>query len=247
MANKLSKAGIELIKKFEGVRLNAYKDSGGTWTIGYGHTGNVTEGQTITKTQANTMLKKDLERFEGYVNNLVKVELNQNQFDALVSFTYNVGPGALEKSTLLKKVNQNEFNEASEEFNIWVRSNGQVTQGLVNRRKEEQKLFLQPVMNTDPDKLETPKTTNQLAQEVIEGEHGNGKERKKNLGDKFEEVQKRVNDILIDEPKKAPTLINKLADEVIQGIHGSGRERMIALGDNYAKVQAEVTRRLRKK
>jgi len=142
MALKTGKKGLELIKKFEGCRLTAYKCPANVWTIGFGHTKGVTEGQTITKAQAEEFLKSDLKVYEGYVNKYVEVKLNQNQFDALVSFTYNCGPGNLKKSLLLTKLNDGDYKGAANEFPRWNKAGGKVLNGLVKRRKAEQELFL---------------------------------------------------------------------------------------------------------
>jgi lysozyme len=142
---KISKVGAVLIKKYEGCRLKAYKCPAGVWTIGYGHTGNVKEGQVITQAHADDLFDKDIQRFVDGVNNAVKVELNQNQFDALVSFAYNCGVGALQKSTLLQFVNKKQFVKASAEFAKWNKGGGKVLQGLVRRRNEEQALFDRPI------------------------------------------------------------------------------------------------------
>lgn len=142
---KISKQGIELIKKYEGLRLKAYKCPSNIWTIGYGHTKNVVKGMYITGKQAESFLKDDLKVFEEAVNSYVKVELNQNQFDALVSFSFNCGTGSLKKSTLLKKLNNKNYEEAANEFLRWNKSNGIVLEGLVKRRKEERELFLKSI------------------------------------------------------------------------------------------------------
>jgi lysozyme len=142
MVNKLSQIGINLIKKFEGCRLKAYKCPAGVWTIGYGSTAGVKEGQVITQQQADNLLEKDLQRFVDGVNKLVTVDLNQNQFDSLVSFAYNCGVGALQRSTLLEYVNKKQFEKASAEFDNWNKGGGKVLQGIVRRRDEEQALFL---------------------------------------------------------------------------------------------------------
>ena len=143
-----SKTGIELIKKFEGCVLKAYKCPAGVWTIGYGHTAGVKEGQTITKKEAEAYLKQDLTTFETVVSNLVTVAINQNQFDALVSFCYNLGPRNLRSSTLLKQINAGNFNGAAEEFDRWVYAGGKKLSGLVKRRAAEKALFLQPFITT---------------------------------------------------------------------------------------------------
>jgi lysozyme len=139
----VSTTGINLIKNFEGCRLTAYKCPAGVWTIGYGHTGNdVKEGLKITQEQAEEYLKKDLNSFELAVNNSVKITLSQSQFDALVSFSYNVGTGALKKSTLLKLLNKGNYKGAAEEFDKWIFAGGKKLSGLVKRRKAEKELFL---------------------------------------------------------------------------------------------------------
>jgi lysozyme len=138
---KLSKTGADLIKKYEGCRLTAYLCPANVWTIGWGHTGNVKKGQTITQVQADTFFDKDIQRFVDGVNDIVKVEINQNQFDALVSFTYNCGVDALRKSSLAKYLNAKQFDKASAEFDRWNKGGGEVLKGLINRRKEERTLF----------------------------------------------------------------------------------------------------------
>ena len=144
----ISETGIQLIKKFEGCSLKAYKCPAGIWTIGYGHTSGVKEGQTITKKEAEAYLKQDLTTFETFVSNLVTVAINQNQFDALVSFCYNLGPGNLRSSTLLKRINAGDFNGAAEQFDRWVYAGGKKLPGLVKRRAAEKALFLQPFITT---------------------------------------------------------------------------------------------------
>jgi GH24 family phage-related lysozyme (muramidase) len=142
---KLSNNGLSLIKSFEGVRLTAYKavPTEEHWTIGYGHYGpDVKKNMKITQTQADEYFKKDVARFEKAVNENVKVPLNQNQFDALVSFTYNCGEGALQRSDLLKLLNQGKYKEAANQFDLWNKSGGKVLAGLVKRRAKEKELFL---------------------------------------------------------------------------------------------------------
>lgn len=140
-ANALSQNGLDLIKGFEGLRLSAYQDSAGVWTIGYGHTGNVRPGDRITQAQAEALLQKDTAWAQQAVRDQVKVPLSQGQFDALTSFTFNLGAGALEKSTLLKKLNAGDYAGAQAEFGKWVHAGGQVLQGLVRRRAAEADLF----------------------------------------------------------------------------------------------------------
>lgn len=150
MNYKLSKVGADLIKKYEGCKLRAYKCPAGVWTIGFGHTGNVKEGQTISQEQADALFDKDVQRFVDGVNKCVKVEINQNQFDALVSFAYNLGVSALQKSTLLQYVNKKQFDKAAQEFDRWVKADGKVYKGLQNRRNSEEALFVTPVKK-EPD------------------------------------------------------------------------------------------------
>lgn len=138
---KTSKNGIELIKKWEGLSLTSYTDSVGVWTIGYGHTKTAKPHQRITEKQAEELLRQDLASHEVFVNRYVKVELTQNQFDALSSFVFNLGGGALQKSTLLKKLNKEDYEGAAAEFDKWVNAGGKRLQGLVNRRKAERELF----------------------------------------------------------------------------------------------------------
>lgn len=140
---KISQKGIDLIKSFEGLELKAYKDSVGVWTWGYGSTGpHITPDKVGTKEEAEQLLKKDLERFEKGVSDLVKVPLNQNQFDALCSFSFNLGLGNLKSSTLLKKLNVKDYLGASKEFERWNRAGGKVLNGLTRRRIAERDLFL---------------------------------------------------------------------------------------------------------
>ena len=138
---KTSHKGIALIKEFEGLRLKAYKCPGGVWTIGYGHTAGVKPGMVISEAQAEEYLKADLIAFERYLNGL-GLALNQNQFDALVSFIYNVGTGNFSSSTLLRKVRANpQDNSIMDEFLRWVYSKGRVLPGLQHRRLAEMKLY----------------------------------------------------------------------------------------------------------
>lgn len=158
MTMKLNKSGLDLIKSYEGLRLKAYKvlESEKYYTIGYGHYGSdVRFGDTITKNEADNLFKKDVKRFEDAVNKYVKVELTQNQFNALVSFTYNVGVGALQTSTLLNYLNKGDFKKASNEFDKWIHSGGKVLAGLVARRKKEKSLFLKDVKTSSKSPSQT--------------------------------------------------------------------------------------------
>jgi len=139
---RTSDQGISLIKSFEGLRLQAYQDSVGVWTIGYGATRGVKAGMTITMDQAERMLVNDVQRFEPDLDRLVKVPLNQSQWDALMSFVYNLGAANLESSTLLKLLNQKDYASAADQFQRWNRAGGKVLQGLVARRAAERAMFL---------------------------------------------------------------------------------------------------------
>lgn len=141
---RINNKGLELIKKYEGCRLLAYKCPAGVWTIGYGHTAGVKSGMAITKVDAERLLLQDLKRFEEGVEALVKVPLTSNQFSALVSFAFNCGLAALRSSTLLKKLNVGDLNGAAREILRWDKVNKKPVEGLTKRRKEEQKLFLTP-------------------------------------------------------------------------------------------------------
>lgn len=140
--SKIGKAGLDLIKDFEGLKLRAYLCPAKVWTIGYGSTGpHVTAGKVITEAEAEALLRQDLSRFEQAVTRLVTVPLTQNQYDALVSFAFNVGIAALERSTLLKRVNARLFDQAAAEFSKWNRAAGRPLAGLTRRRAAEAALF----------------------------------------------------------------------------------------------------------
>lgn len=140
----ISQKGIDLIKNFEGCRLTAYRCPANILTIGYGHTGSdVVIGQKITQEQAEKLLKSDLLVHCNNVSRLVKVPLTQNQFDALVSFEFNVGYSNFASSTMLKLLNQKKYREAAAQFDRWVYANRKVLAGLVKRRAAEKNLFLQ--------------------------------------------------------------------------------------------------------
>lgn len=138
---RTGRAGINLIKSFESLRLEAYRCPAGIWTIGYGHTAGVRRGDRIDEQKAEQLLAEDLRRFEAIVNRECP-NVNQNQFDALVSFTFNVGTGNFQKSTLLKCVKANPQNvNIRYEFSKWKKANGTVLAGLIRRRKAEADLY----------------------------------------------------------------------------------------------------------
>ena len=128
---KISQEGLSLIKKFEGLRLKAYKCSANVLTIGYGHTGGVKETDKITLEEADSLLEKDIAKFEEYVSDNVIVKLNQSQFDALVAWTFNLGPGNLRESTMLKKLNNQEYESVPFEMRRWNKAGGKTLDGLI--------------------------------------------------------------------------------------------------------------------
>ena len=138
----ISEQGLELIRHFEGCMLKAYKDTGGIWTIGYGHVVGVKGGDTCTQEQADDWLKEDVHHAETCVGQCVSVELTQGEFDALVSFAFNLGCHALTGSTLLRFINNGRMDDAELEFAKWCHDDGKVLPGLVARREAERKLFI---------------------------------------------------------------------------------------------------------
>jgi len=138
---KISQEGLSLIKKFEGCELEAYKCAAGVWTYGWGSTKGVKEGDTITQEEADKLLIVEMSEYEGYVNDLVKVDLKQNEFDALVSWVYNLGPNNLSSSTLLQRLNNKDWDDVPNQIKRWNKAGGEVKQGLVRRREAEALLF----------------------------------------------------------------------------------------------------------
>jgi lysozyme len=137
----ISNTGIDLIKHFEGCETEAYLCPAGVPTIGYGHIKGVQMGDSITEAQAHEMLVEELEEYEGYVNTKVTVDLNQNQFDALVSWVYNLGSGNFTGSTLLKVLNSGDYSGVPEQIMRWNKAGGRVLEGLTRRRQAEADLF----------------------------------------------------------------------------------------------------------
>lgn len=149
---KVSEKGRAFIQSFEKCRLTAYRDGGGVWTVGWGHTGpEVRPGFVVTQDQADLLFEDDLQYFECGVEDLVKVPISQDQFDALVSFAYNVGldqdedtrAEGLGDSTLLKYLNRGEYRNAAAEFLKWDHDNGKRVAGLTRRRIAERDMFLE--------------------------------------------------------------------------------------------------------
>lgn len=143
---RISAAGLALIRDFEGCRLEAYRDPVGIWTIGYGHTRGVAAGKTISAAEAEALLREDLGPIEAWLNQALaqgQVNLSQGAFDALCSFAFNLGLGALGESTLWRLLGQQApASEAAAQFGRWVYAGGRVLPGLVRRRDAEARLFL---------------------------------------------------------------------------------------------------------
>jgi len=137
-----SPQGRTMIEAFEGLRLEAYQDQRGIFTIGYGHTAGVKPGDVITQTQADAFLAQDLQHTEAFVSSHVTVPLTQNQFDALVSLTYNIGVGNFLDSTLRRLLNESDYEDAANQFLVWSDVNGVQNAGLLSRRTQERTLFV---------------------------------------------------------------------------------------------------------
>lgn len=177
---KTSSAGRAAIIRHEGVRLAAYPDpatKGEPFTIGVGHTSaagppKVSKGMKITRAQADEILSRDLATFEKAVNSAVKVPLNQNEFDALVSFTFNVGATNFKKSSVLRKLNAGDRAGAANAFLLWNKAAGKVMKGLTKRRKEERALFLKPGKAAEPKPAPKPADTPITAMAMSLGDKG---------------------------------------------------------------------------
>ena len=138
---KISQEGLALIKKFEGCELKAYHCAAGVPTIGYGSTHGVTMDIEITQEEADELLMDDVSKFEEAVTKAVKVPLEQNQYDALVSWTFNLGPSNLSSSTMLRVLNEGNYEEVPAQIKRWNKAGGKVLQGLIRRREAEALLF----------------------------------------------------------------------------------------------------------
>lgn len=137
----ISQNGLELIKHFEGCELEAYKCAAGVWTIGYGHIKTAEEGMVISQSYADELLEGEIVEYEDYVNTAVTAPLSQDQFDALVSWTFNLGNGNLNASTMLKVLNRGEYEEVPNQMKRWNKAGGKVLEGLIRRREAEANLF----------------------------------------------------------------------------------------------------------
>jgi lysozyme len=169
---KTSQRGIDFIKKHEGCKLVAYRCPAGVLTIGIGHTSaagipQVTEGMRITEREAEAILASDLRKFESDILRLVKVSLTQNQFDALVSFVFNIGAAAFARSTMLRMINAVDLAGAAAQFARWNKSNGKVLAGLVRRRAEEAALFSEEARHEMPQDVTQPDDTLKKSRTLI--------------------------------------------------------------------------------
>ncbi|MBU0760110.1 MAG: lysozyme [Nanoarchaeota archaeon] len=145
-----SQEATDFIKNFEQFRARTYNDQGGRPTIGYGHL--IKHGEqfdSITEEQAESILRRDLSVYEDTVNETVRVGITQNQYDSLVSLTYNIGPTAFRNSTLVRKLNAEDYHGAAEQFDVWRLVNGKVSKGLVKRRAKERQIFEHGVYDSD--------------------------------------------------------------------------------------------------
>jgi lysozyme len=139
---KISAEGLAITKAHESCRLKSYPDTGGVWTIGWGHTRGVKPGQTCTQAQADAWLVEDMGAAERDIANMVTVPLNQNQYDALADFVFNIGGPQFAESTLLRKLNEGDYIGAAEQFKRWIHDNGKIVNGLIARRADDKALFL---------------------------------------------------------------------------------------------------------
>ncbi len=209
---KISQNGIEIIKRFEGLVLEAYQDIADVWTIGYGHTGSdVKPGMKIDEAEAEALLRHDLRSHQDAVDRSVRVPLNQNELDALVSFVYNIGATAFRKSTALKRLNSGDRIGAAEALTWWSKATvggvlRQVT-GLVRRRAAERALFLEP---TEPPAVSEP-----------------------------DEIQENSRITAVEDPPRRPNLVESRS---IQGatVAGGAGALSSTLGKNSADELREI-------
>ena len=188
---KTNQKGINLIKECEGCRLTAYKDAVGVWTIGYGHTTNVRQGDKITQAEADALLVKDIAHYESTINNAnekYNYDFNENEFSALVSFAFNIG-----NIIQLTQNGKRSKAEIAEKMLLYVKAGGKTLPGLVSRRKRERELFLTPCDDAS-DQITTgyteATTLGTVVDDIIAGNFGNGEIRERNI---YNMVQKLVN------------------------------------------------------
>jgi lysozyme len=217
----INQDGLDLIKQFEGFEPKAYQDSGGVWTIGYGHTGTAEPGQSISKERATEFLKRDVREAENAVRRMVDVPLNSNQFSALTSLVYNIGSGNFSRSPVLKNLNAKNYKEAAAAFDVHNKGGGQVLKGLIRRRNAEQALFQTPDETSNQpnnsrrsaplapkseNKREEPKpgisAADKATQKLLETarQYIGVKEQAKNSGPEVEKFQKAVDGKAQGEP-----------------------------------------------
>lgn len=160
----INQAGLDLIKHFEGFKAEAYKDSAGVWTIGYGTTGRAgvgidpRPGQVITKAEAEWYLEQAIKKFAAQIRPLITVPINENEWAAFLSLAYNIGPGAFEESSALRHFNGGRKEMAADAILLWNKAGGRKLAGLVRRREAERALFLTPAPVINPDPPAMPKT-----------------------------------------------------------------------------------------
>lgn len=153
---KTSARGIKLITDFEGFRANAYLDVAGVWTLGYGFTKGVQKGDKITRSQADARLREELSEYERGVLRACRVQPNQNQFDALVCFAFNVGVAGMSRSSVIKAHNREDYQAAARAFGLWNKAGGKVWHGLTRRRAAESALYLEPMHDEVSEPMEGP-------------------------------------------------------------------------------------------
>ena len=175
MTRKISEHGLAKLKQWEGLRTKAYRDDGGVWTIGYGHTAMAGApkphaGMVISTEEAEKILLKDLVQYEAAVESLVKVELNDNQFAALVSFVYNIPLAKFKKSTLLKKLNAGNYDAVPNELMKWINVDRKKNQGLVNRRRAEGYLWMEGAFVASKNVVPEPKKENPVLNMKMAGQ-----------------------------------------------------------------------------
>jgi lysozyme len=169
---RTSDSGLSILKQFEGLRLNAYKDSVGVWTIGYGHTSMAGEpfvmaGLKITNQEAENILRRDVVKYERAVESKLTRVPNQNQFDAMVSLCYNVGGGNFAKSSVLRFFNAGQDAKAANAFLAWNKAGGRVFAGLTRRRGAEMELYMKPAQAQNPVVAPTTPKPQETAPSVI--------------------------------------------------------------------------------
>ena len=174
MTRQISQHGLDKLKQWEGLKTKAYQDTGGVWTIGYGHTATAGDpkpykGMVITEAEAGNILLQDLTKYEAAVENNVNVKLNDNEFAALVSFAFNVGINAFKSSTLLKKLNKGNYDAIPSELMKWVKAGGKKVQGLVNRRRAEGYLWMEGAFVTSKDIVPEQKKENPVLKPEVVG------------------------------------------------------------------------------